>query len=152
MNIEQFTKSLDQYGAQIESWPESEAAKKLLLKSVQAQKLLHTVAAIEQAVQSSTVIAPAGLQQRILAQLPDPPMSIWQELAALLRIQRPWVPITTAVLPLILGFVFGIASPETKLSSENDDAHTLWIFGDSLEHTNMEFADPQAIWDEERTL
>ena len=68
MNIEQFTKSLDQYGAQIASWPESEAAKKLLLKSDQAQKLLHTVAAIEQAVQSSTVIAPAGLQQRILAQ------------------------------------------------------------------------------------
>ena len=152
MNIEQFTKSLDQYGAQIASWPESEAAKKLLLKSDQAQKLLHTVAAIEQAVQSSTVIAPAGLQQRILAQLPNQPMSIWQELAALLPMQRPWAPIATAALSLSLGFVFGINSPETKLDNENDDAHTLWIFGDGLEQTNREFADPQVILDEEKTL
>lgn len=152
MNIDQFARSLDQYGAQIASWPESEAAKKLLLKSVQAQELLHTATAIEQALQASTVITPAGIQQRILAQLPDQPMSIWQELAALVPMQRPWIPIATAALPLILGFVFGIASPEAKLGNENDDAHTLWVFGDSLEQTNMEFADPQVILDEEKKL
>ena len=138
MDVEQFKWSLDQYGAQIQAWPDPESAQKLLLESVQAQALLNTVSAIEESLQETCDVAPGSLQQRIMAQISEPTPSIWHELAALLPLQGRWTRAATAAFPLILGFAFGVTSHEPMSGIADNDVDSLWIVGDGLEQINIE--------------
>ena len=137
MDVEQFRWSLDQYGAQIQAWPDPESAEKLLLESVEARTLLATVVAIEQALQERSHVAPEALKQRIMAQISEPRASIWQEIATLLPLQGRWTRAATAALPLLLGFAFGFTSQESGSATDNE-VDSLWIVGDGLEQINIE--------------
>jgi hypothetical protein len=137
VDVEQFRWSLDQYGAQLQAWPDPESAEKLLLESVEARTLLATVVAIEQALQEGSHVAPEALKQRIMAQISEPRTSIRQEIATLLPLQGRWTRAATAALPLLLGFAFGFTSQESGSATDND-VDSLWIVGDGLEQINIE--------------
>ena len=86
MNIETFKNLLDAHGADIQSWPDPEAAQEFFEGEPKVREELALALTIEQKLATRATQAPATLAAQILSNLPDqpkPPAPLWRELLSL---------------------------------------------------------------------
>ena len=105
MNIETFNNLLDAHGADIQSWPDPEAAQEFLQRVPKVREELALALAIEQELATRATQAPATLAAQILSKLPDQPKPhtlLWRELLSLFPKDRAWIPAASASVPQCL--------------------------------------------------
>ena len=111
-NERELAEALDRWGADLDTWPDSAAvtAKRMLESSPRAARLVQETAALEtQLRQLREHRATPGLDARILAGLParDGLQRMVDWLSGAL-----WRPALAAAVPLALGFIIGISTPD----------------------------------------
>jgi hypothetical protein len=142
MNTQTFAEYLDRWGSDLDSWPSAQqsAARELLLTSKRAMRLRDEAQAMDRWLVSATNHqAPSDLARRIIDQLPaqDPWQRIVDWFSAAL-----WRPALAATCMLLVGFVAGIALPQSNDDSMLDDLSML-AFNPTYEAAFAEFDDEQ---------
>ena len=120
MSIAAFEEALDRYGHQVQQWPEDlrGGAEELLETSAAARTLLAEAVALDAAlgVAFAAPAVPAGLGTRIAARAER--RDLWLDwLVGFLM--RPWRPVGTACVPLLLGFALGLGDGEDTADLED---------------------------------
>ena len=122
MDDETFEHFLDRHGQDFDRWPDDlpVQAKDLVGRSSRARKALLEARELESALDDvlTTVVAPLGLQTRILANLPE--REAWFEWLAV----NVWRPAALALVPLAVGFGVGLnvaqRTDATQTAAEDD--------------------------------
>jgi len=125
MNTEEFADCLDRWGGSISDWPgpQQAAGRNLLEASASARRLLDEARALERFLASAAGHqAPVGLAQRIMDQLPH--QDFWQGAVDWL-LAAMWRPAAAATCMLLIGFLIGIALPESDDDAMLDDVSML---------------------------
>ena len=112
--LEQFAALLDQHGADIEQWPESEQtiARELLDTSLEARSLQHEARQLDRALAALPTPPPTpGLAARITA-LAEEPADPWLTLKGWLT-GALWRPAAVLMAPMVFGIAVGLSLPDT---------------------------------------
>ena len=152
MNIETFNNLLDAHGADIQSWPDPEAAQEFLQRVPKVREELALALAIEQELATKATQAPATLAAQILSKLPDQPKPhtlLWRELLSLFPKDRAWIPAASALVPLLSGFVLGLNN--ASFAADDQEDYYLWIFADKLEQATFDTSPPSSVIAEDQT-
>ena len=129
MTLQEFIAHLDTHGSNLEGWPPDIQADARAIARTPAGRAQLDIACAFDALLVDALPAPQpiGLETRILTHLKaDPePAARPLDLVAWLS-EALWRPVTLAIAPLVVGFVLGVAYPETDDGLE--DAVSLLVF------------------------
>ena len=112
MEMSQFVQLLDEYGSDIDRWPDlyREQANTLLARDVNAQQLMQAQVALEQLIDDAMYVPiPVGLANRVAKQVINRPRSI----------EFNWIKtigkvLLIGVLPLMAGFALGLTNQDSS--------------------------------------
>lgn len=130
MQLKSFIQNLDQFGADLRSWPDPQTAHEFLAGSASAQTALNQMAEFERALNEDLLIAPEALKLRVESQVvqriargPSTRIITWLRGAI-------WRPAVSAAMPIMLGVAVGYGY---ALSFEDDANVSTWVYSDSLD-------------------
>ena len=134
MDIEIFEHRMNEFGSDINKWPDHslrKAAETLIENSQQARDLLNQEKTIERLLTRAMFVPePHGLSQRILNKIE--PLELPRWITFLLAYQ--WRPAVLALVPLILGFFMGFVSIDYTDEAEDQMIFTAFAdYGESAE-------------------
>jgi hypothetical protein len=121
MTPEEFTHHIDTHGPDLHYWPAEVQtdAREFANTAAGRMQLDHARAFDTLLADSLHAPRPMGLKARILANIANPaPGTRPIDLIAWLR-ETLWRPLTVAITPLLMGFVIGVAFPETDDALED---------------------------------
>ena len=112
MDIEHFELKLDQFGSNLDQWPDDErrVAIELREQNPSARLLLQNELALVASIEKAMFVPiPYGLKRRILDRVQVENKPLWLEVI----FKNLWRPIALAVIPVAVGFVAGAATQES---------------------------------------
>lgn len=146
MNIEEFLVSLDALGPNLEQWPNSRQAYKLLDGSTDAKEALTSARNIEDMFLNDAVTQPDHLAARIsgIADAATPSIGSKQSAPTERVLQFSWGSAVAALIPLALGFAVGLAvglqNPTKDPSQQQYASPNSWVYADTITQSSTDFA------------